>query len=634
MRSWANAGDAIDLGSAVDTTANTLELSDAELDNITASTLRIGDGAAGAITLSADISPANVTDVHLLTGGGVTGTAGGIDVATGLAITAGDGVNITDTNTEFTNLSVSNAGNHVTIMESDGFAVGDVDTLQGVSGVDIALTASTGGITVNNGGAASDLNATGDLVITANGTGGAITDAAGAGITVTDLATLNAGTNAITLGDEVGDTTHFGSLAVTGGAVTITEDSATDLAGVNATSLNLTSAGTITDAAATNLTVSGLATLNAGTNAITLGDEVGDTTHFGSLAVTGGAVTITEDSATDLAGVNATSLNLTSAGTITDAAATTLTVSGLATLNAGTNAITLGDEGGDTTNFGSLDVTGGAVTITEDSATELAGANVTSLDLTSVGAITDSGSISASSLSTTSVGGTVLDVGHSVSKFTASNTGSGNITFNNSGTLSLDAANSNGNVTVVNSGDILLGLVNAAGNTVDLTATGSDADILNNNGLDTNVKSRIVNMTAGWRIGESISEPITLDIDPAGEINLTFGAAKAYIRNLNQTPVSLSQGSVVDSVATAIAGAGRAQDVELAEVGFVDWSLFSEDLSLFGVVEPGIKLPKDQIEDDLVLKLPEPDVPLLLKIAGNWEYLHTFLPTSFLQPLK
>ncbi|MEN8130690.1 MAG: calcium-binding protein, partial [Pseudomonadota bacterium] len=276
--------------------------------------------------------------------------------------------------------------------------------------------------------------------------------------------------------------------------------------------------------------------------------------------------------------------------------------------------------------------------ITEINAIDLAGVDVGSsvFSLNAGGSITQQDTntgINADSLITSSVGGTALNGANTVSSFNGSNTGSGNIAFNNSGTLSLAAINTAGNVTAVNSGDILLGQVNADGNTVDLTAAGFDDSILNNNGLDTNVKSRIVNLTAGFRIGESGND-ITLDIDPAGEINLIFGAAQAYIRNLNQTPVSFSQGSVVDSVATAIAGAGRAQDVELADIGFVDWSLFSEDLSLFGVVEPGIKLPKDQVEDDLVLKLPEPDVPLLLKIAGNWEYLHTFLPRSFLQPLK
>ena len=44
-----NSGQAIDLGSTTDDAANTLGLSDAELDRITARTLRIGDSLTGAI---------------------------------------------------------------------------------------------------------------------------------------------------------------------------------------------------------------------------------------------------------------------------------------------------------------------------------------------------------------------------------------------------------------------------------------------------------------------------------------------------------------------------------------------------------------------------------------------------------
>ena len=67
-------------------------------------------------------------------------------------------------------------------------------------------------------------------------------------------------------------------------------------------------------------------------------------------------MTITEDSATVLTGSHAaTTLTLTAAGSITDAAGTTIAVTGLATLDAGANAITLGDDAGaDVTDFGSL----------------------------------------------------------------------------------------------------------------------------------------------------------------------------------------------------------------------------------------------------------------------------------------
>src|SRR5205085_5204409 len=119
--------------------------------------------------------------------------------------------------------------------------------------------------------------------------------------------------------------------------------------------------------------------------------EAGDTTNFGSLNVTGGVVTITENSATVSTGsMSAASRPLTSSATITDAASTTFAVSGLATFSAGGNAITLGDDAGDTTNFGSLKIGSAACRETEDSATVVTGTNTaTSLTLTASGTITN-----------------------------------------------------------------------------------------------------------------------------------------------------------------------------------------------------------------------------------------------------
>ena len=54
------AGRLIDLGSMTDVAANTLELSDAELDRITTPLLRIGSAASGNLSVTANISPVNI----------------------------------------------------------------------------------------------------------------------------------------------------------------------------------------------------------------------------------------------------------------------------------------------------------------------------------------------------------------------------------------------------------------------------------------------------------------------------------------------------------------------------------------------------------------------------------------------
>ena len=89
-------GQFINVGSTVDTTPNTLELSDGELDMITAGTLKIGDAQSGPITISAVISPANYKTLALARDTTFLGTGG---FASDIGPTATDIENITVTGT-------------------------------------------------------------------------------------------------------------------------------------------------------------------------------------------------------------------------------------------------------------------------------------------------------------------------------------------------------------------------------------------------------------------------------------------------------------------------------------------------------------------------------------------------------
>jgi hypothetical protein len=87
--------DAINLGSTSDVAADTLELSDAELDRITAGTLRIGDGNAGSITISEAISTSSTSTLHLINGSGsnviFSGSTGSLNAGE-VTIVAGNAV--------------------------------------------------------------------------------------------------------------------------------------------------------------------------------------------------------------------------------------------------------------------------------------------------------------------------------------------------------------------------------------------------------------------------------------------------------------------------------------------------------------------------------------------------------------
>ena len=125
------SGTLVNLGGA--DAANTLGLTDAELDFVTAGTLRIGSATAGNLTVSAAINPAGTSALSLLTGGGISIT--GSSAITVPALTIG-ALNIT--------LSGANDVDSLVITGSSplsSFAFNDTDGFTlGAAGADNELT--------------------------------------------------------------------------------------------------------------------------------------------------------------------------------------------------------------------------------------------------------------------------------------------------------------------------------------------------------------------------------------------------------------------------------------------------------------------------------------------------------------
>ncbi len=120
------------------------DLSAAEIGYITTTnTATIGSTSAGAITIGADITPSGVSGaLHLKTGGGITGTLGGV-VETNLALTASGSINMTDATTDVDTLAISDSGQTVTFTDFDGIDLGSVAGVTGVTATTFNLT--TGG---------------------------------------------------------------------------------------------------------------------------------------------------------------------------------------------------------------------------------------------------------------------------------------------------------------------------------------------------------------------------------------------------------------------------------------------------------------------------------------------------------
>ena len=218
----------------------------------------------------------------------------------------------------------------------------------------------------------------------------------------------------INLGNQTNDTIGFGTLTFTSaGSVSIFENSSTRLSGSSsANSLVLDSAGALENDDAASLQVTGLADIRG--TAITLGDELGDSFHFGTLRLaTAGAALISEDSATVLQGSSsAGSLALTSTSSLTNQSGSSLVVTGLAALAA--SSIDLGNQTGDSLNFGSVRFNAtGSVRIVEDSALVIEQDNsADSLTLTSTASVTNMADASLVTTNHGSFNGTSIDLGN------------------------------------------------------------------------------------------------------------------------------------------------------------------------------------------------------------------------------
>ncbi|MFM9959810.1 MAG: beta strand repeat-containing protein, partial [Planctomycetaceae bacterium] len=370
------ASRAINLGTAT----GGLDLTDAELDRITASTLQIGDSSSGAINVSTDINltlTPTITTLHLTTGSTVTGTSGGIAVSD-LAINAGGTVNFTDSATNVTNLAIATTAGNVTFTEGNGFTVNTVDGVAGINAGtgDVTLTASSSGA-IASGNPSTDV--IGSTVTLTAGSGGI--GASGNPLTLS-ATTLKTTTNNGNQFLSEADTVTLASTGITAGSATINLVGGTFETGgaerINNSS-DVTVAGSTLVFAANNETIADL-TLSSGTITLTTGALTATTFTQTGGTFTGGSGNM---SLTGAFSVTAGSFNATSG---------TLSVGGGFTAPAANYVVGTGDvafTGSGTVNssavLNNLTISGGGtITLAADLAVSKA------LTLTSVGNITSS----------------------------------------------------------------------------------------------------------------------------------------------------------------------------------------------------------------------------------------------------
>lgn len=493
---------------------------------------------------------------------------------------------------------------------ADSLSVSGITTDVTITLTDVEkLQLNSGNATVNTNTSlallTSEVSGTLTITSTAGAGVGAITQTGK--VLVSGKTTITATGNSITL-KTAGNS--FGDLVLDGVNITINEDGPTNLGGAGAVvatgTLTVTSTGAISDSAA--VTVDGATVLTSYGSSIT----ISGTPNFKStLTLKGTDISLENQNATDteLLAVTATgSLTVTSTGLVSHASGN-ITVGGNAKINAGTGGagalditLTAGSN-----NFGSLELDGKVVQVTEKSATDLNTTTTTgALTVISSGEITDSGVVMAG-------GATVLTATGKAITLDSASTFSGTVKFTGA-----DVTISDADGTTVLAGSVARGDLNlTSGGTVDqsgaitvsglakITAT-TNIDFLTNgtgnkfgsfsaDGVDVSVKefdatnlstSTVTGnlvVTTGGAVTDSgillvtgttvitaTGKTITLD-DPAstfGTTVSTFGSNVAFTDSDGATSLAANTatGSLTVTTTGSGAGAGVSQTATLLSV--------------------------------------------------------------------
>lgn len=353
-------------------------------------------------------------------------------------------------------------------------ALNDFSTIN-LSGANIVLVeAPTTAIDLGN------ITASGNLDVTSPAGGNAIANSGNLSVAGVGTFTTAGATVTLTAG-----TVNFGSISVLApaAAVTIDEDSATNLHTITATTLSVTSAGAITDLQAnTSVTVTGTTTLLAGANAITLDNVTND--FQGPVRFVGSDVKLVDGAEGVELGVagggnasNATTLTVTAtrpaggaAAPIIDTAGAVVTVTGKADLNAiGSGPtdyqdITLNDG-----TWGGLALRALNATITEVGGTDLFNITITGATF-SVTATTGNITNGIAPLPGGKQGYHNISAGNAAVSFTTTQAGA-DITILNAaqvistfGTLSVDTTGPNGDASISEGFGTVLNNIDVEGN--------------------------------------------------------------------------------------------------------------------------------------------------------------------------
>jgi hypothetical protein len=300
--------------------------------------------------------------------------------------------------------------------------------------------------------------------------------------------------------------------------------------------------------------------------------------NFSTVSATGGEVTLNDTNAIVLGTTSAANLTVTANGAIPQDSGSTINVSGTTTLNSSSaSAITLN---GTTNDFGTVNATGGDVTLNDTGAIVLGTTSAGNLTVTAGGAITQASgsSINVSGGTTTlDAGSSAITLNESTNDFGTVNAstfgaGSPSVTLSDVNAIVLGDVRSGSTLTVTANGsitqvagsklDLFITVLNSTGNPIELdqptnsffssvtaTAVGSNVTLVDADGIDLrDITAGNLTVTANGTISDtapvnvsgtttlnSSGNPITLDfvVNDFGTVNATATGATVTLRDAN-----------------------------------------------------------------------------------------------------
>jgi filamentous hemagglutinin family protein len=468
---WNNA-TAISLGVTGDSTNSTLELSQTELSNVTTGILKTGGlGYSGGIAINGAIGPfPNVGALSLINGGSISQAAGATITVSKLNADGTNGVTLNEANLVGTLAGRSNSGNF-SFTNNGALAIGTVGinsgiVLSGGGNLSLAATSAGGSIDVQQ-----LMNTTGAVTLSTTNT----LQESGSGA-------INAGT--LNINNSVGGTTLMGinnvgtfNVGGTGGAISVKSNlSSYALTVANVSDFTLTGTGSVT---------------------------VGSWGTAANVSLTSGAgIVATNLTATGTLGLYSSNSQISASGT--------MVVVGTTTINAGSGNVGLTNA---SNNFSLVNVTGGAVAVTDTNNMTVTSASGTSIALIAGGTgntLTVSGNVTATTGAISLTGDTVTLTGAGVSSANSTvgiTSGTGAIYLNAGSYLSGTAITLSSSATYLNASTLKPGGVGGIGSlsvSGNLTLTNSTVamDVASPTSYDTVNVSGILN---AFTAGETIS---------------------------------------------------------------------------------------------------------------------------------